>query len=846
MRERKGWLGSYTECQGGSRTHPNTPPIAITLVSAGALAYEVLLIRLFSIVQWHHFAYMAISIALLGYGASGSFLALFQDRLSRWFTAVFALSAALFGVSAIAGFAVAQRLPFNALAVIWDPQQLLYLPLYYLLFAFPFFCAATCVGLSFAVFPDHIGRVYRYDMLGAGVGALGVVAMLFWLFPAAALRLIGVLGLLAAALASSRDLGAKRIWRSAAYLVGAALIYAAVPTSWTALRFSEYKELEQMLLVPGTEVVHEASSPLGLLTVIRNPSIPLRYAPGLSLNNVIEPPPQLGVFTDGGGLSPITAFDGRLEPVAYLDATSAALPYHLLEGPHVLIIGAGGGADVLLALYHRAPLIDVVELDPQMITLVRKNFAGFAGHLYDRPDVRIHLAEGRGFVAGSRQRYDIIHLPLLDSFAAAGAGTTSLSESYTYTVEAFEDYLHHLRPGGFVAITRWLKLPPRDSLKLFATALTALERMGVDRADQRLALIRSWSTTTLLIKNGALSAAEIEKIRAFAAERSFDLAYYPGMGRKEANRYNVLDQPYLFDGAQAVLGPERATFLAHYKFDVSPTTDDRPYFSDFFKWQALPELLERRSLGGAALLDWGYLILISTLVQAAVLSPVLILMPLRLYRADIARCGDRWRVAAYFLTIGFGFLFVEIASIQRFILFLSHPIYATAVVLCGFLVFAGLGSGFSPRLASWAVRNYTGAATTGRCWKLRRCFGALDVSVAGIVAVALLYLFVLPLLFRLLVGVPDVLKICVSLLLIAPLAFCMGMPFPLALSRVAASAPELVPWAWGVNGCASVLSAILATLLAMNIGFTWVVLIAIALYLVAAMTLRAPLVCERT
>jgi spermidine synthase len=813
------------------------PPISICLVSAGALAYEVLLIRLFSIVQWHHFAYMAISIALLGYGASGSFLALYQDRLRQRFSSVFALSAALFGVSALASFTIAERLPFNALAVIWDPQQLLYLPAYYLLFALPFFCAATCVGLAFAVFPDQIGRVYRYDMLGAGIGALGVVAVLFWLFPPGALKLVGMLGLVAAALVGARGPGAGKWWRGATYLVGATLVAAAIPASWTSLRFSEYKELEQALLIPGTEILDETSSPLGLLTVIRNLSVPLRYAQGISLNSTVEPPPQLGIFTDGGGLSPIIAFDGRLEPVAYLDATSAALPYHLLERPHVLIIGAGGGSDALLALYHQAPRIDLVELDPQMVALVRDRFADFAGHLYDRPEVRVHVAEGRDFVAASAERYDIIHLPLLDSFAAAGAGTVSLSESYIYTVEAFEDYLRHLRPGGFIAITRWLKLPPRDSLKLFATALAALDRMGVATPENRLAMIRSWSTTTLLIKNGTLNGAEIAKIRAFADERSFDLAYYPGMSREEANRYNLLDQPYLFDGASALLGPDRASFLARYKFDVSPATDDRPYFFDFFKWKALPELLDRRALGGATLLDWGYLILISTLAQAFVLSLLLILAPLRLYHAHPARSADRGRVAAYFLTIGFAFFFVEIASIQRFILFLGHPIYATAVVLCGFLIFAGLGSGFSPQLANWVAER--------RFRVFRYRVGALDLSIGGIVAMALLYLAALPSLFQLLVALPDALKVVVSLVLIAPLAFCMGMPFPLALSRVAASTPSLVPWAWGVNGCASVLSAILATLLAMTIGFTWVVLIATALYIVAAMTFRAPLAAER-
>src|SRR6266536_3123925 len=458
-RERSRSLGTQIACH-KERGHV-APPAAISLVSASALAYEVLLTRLFSIVQWHHFAYMAISIALLGHGASGSFLALFQDRLRPRSTAVFAVSAALFGFSAVAGFALAQRLPFNALAVVWEPRQLLYLVAYYLLFATPFFCAAICVGLAFAAFPNHIARVYRYDMLGAGLGALGFIA---------------------AALASWQEVGARRWWRTAAYLIGAALVYAAVPTSWTALRFSEYKELAQALLIPGTEVVREESSPLDLLKVIRSPLIPLRYAPGLSLSNSIEPPPQLGVFTDGGGLSPITAFDGGLEPLGYLDYTSAALPYHLLERPEALIIGAGGGADVLLALYHRAARIDAVELNPQLVRLVGDIFADFAGHLYDRPDVHVRLAEGRGFVAGVRRHYDVIQLPLLDSFAAAAAGTLSLSESYIYTVEGFEEYLRLLRPGGFVAITRWLKLPPRDSLKLFATALAALKRMEIGRA----------------------------------------------------------------------------------------------------------------------------------------------------------------------------------------------------------------------------------------------------------------------------------------------------------------------------------------------------------------------------
>jgi hypothetical protein len=442
----------------------------------------------------------------------------------------------------------------------------------------------------------------------------------------------------------------------------------------------------------------------------------------------------------------------------------------------------------------------------------------------------------------------VIQIPLLDSFAAAAAGTHSLSESYVYTIEAFEQYLDHLRPGGYLAITRWLKLPPRDSLRLFATAVSALERRGIGEPGRHLALVRSWNTTTLLVKNGPLTGHDMDRVRRFADERAFDLAFLPGMARAEANRFNVLDQPYFFDGAVALLGPERDEFLRAYKFDIAPTTDDRPYFFDFFKWRALPELLQRRALGGAALLDWGYLVLTATLVQAAVLASVLILAPLLWLGRDHpepAAAFATWRVALYFLAIGLAFLFIEIASLQRFVLFLGHPVYAIPVVLCGFLFFAGLGSGFSPtmaaRLETWRARPRGGAPVAlGAADRLlvRVRHPALVLAIAGIGTAALMHLVVAPPLFRWLMPLPVALKIAVSLVLIAPLAFFMGMPFPLALVRVAAARSALVPWAWGINGCASVLSAVLAILLAMSLGFNAVVLIAIGLYAVAAATFR--------
>lgn len=797
--------------------------LSVAALSAAALAYEVWLVRAFAIAQWHHFAYMIISIALLGYGASGTFLVFVRDRFAGRLIPGFALGAVLFGITAPAGYMAVRALPLNALEILWDPYQPLYLLVVYVALAFPFFCAAGAIGLALTQRPKSIGRIYCADLLGAGAGALAIVGALFLIPTGDCLGLIAGLGFAAAALALIST-PHRRNW-------GFALMVPAIagavlwPADWGTPNPSPYKELSAALRVPGRHIVAERHSPLAWLAVVDSGATPFRHAPGLSLARGSEPPPQLGVFADGGAMTAINRFDGDLKAAAYLDAATAALPYHLLRQPRVLVLGAGGGSDLLLARYHDAAKIDAVEVNGDMVDLVGSRFAGFAGNLYQTPNITVHVADARGFVAAEQRRFDLIQIALLDSFSAAASGLHALNESTLYTVEAFRSYVSRLSPGGMLAITRWLSVPPRDGLRLFATAAQALRSIGVEEPGRRLALIRSWKTTTLIVKNGPLTAPDLKAIRSFCADRSFDIAFLPGMTADEANRFNLLDRPHFFEGATALLGPDREAFLKRYKFNVAPTTDDRPYFFHFLKWQTVGELLGMGS-GGLHLLEAGSLMLAATLLQAALLGTVLILLPLTALRRDPAAESFpplfRTRISIYFLAIGLAFLFVEIAFIQRFVLLLGHPIYAVAVVLAGFLVFAGLGSG-----AASILGRRIGISRRSAVRLATMCIGVL----------ATLNLVIAPGLFEALHAWPQPAKVAVALGFIGPMAFFMGMPFPLGLAQTADRAPALIPWAWGINGCASVISAVLATMLALHFGFAVVLLLALGLYAMAALCL---------
>ena len=783
---------------------------AVALLSASALGYEILLTRLLAIVQWHHFVFMVISVALLGFGASGTFLMVLGNRIRLSIEAFLAIAALAFAAAAPACFAIAERVPFNVLEIPWSLRPFGWLLVIELVVAVPFFLAATGIGRALVVFGDRIPRVYAADLVGAGGGAILAVCLLNWLPAERTLDGVGALAAAAAGLAAARASGmARPVLLSLAAIVLAAL---TLGPGWVELRMSPFKPLPQALRASGAVLSESRSGPLGLVSAVENEVVPIRWAPGLSLLARAPVPEQVALFVDGDGPIVIPHHRPGTAPPAYLDYLTSALPYHLLDRPRVLVLGSGGGAPVLQALGAGARSVDAVELQPHVVAIARDRYQAFAGGVHGHPAVALHVGDPRAFVEVARgEGYDLIQT---DALGASPSGLHALKEERLLTSESLRAMFARLAPGGLVAITGWSQLPPRGGPRLLATVLHALKAEGAWPAAERIAWIRSWNTTTLVAGRSPLSEGQIAAVRAFARARAFDLVHVPGMTAEEANRFNVMERPWFHEAASRLLGPEQADFIRNYKFDIRPATDDRPYLWNFFKWEHAPEILALSREGGIGLLAVGYLALPATLIQAVIASAILILLPLLAYpQRDRGRRARRGPALGAFTCLGLAFLLMEIAFIGRFTVILSHPLHALVVVLATFLVFAGIGS--------WL------AGRSGADQSLAR-------PVAGIVAITAAYAAVFPQLTVWLLGAAPGIKIAAAVAMAAPIATLMGMPFPVALARLRRVDPALVPWAWGANGCASVIGAVLATLLSVHYGQTLVIGFAALLYAAAA------------
>jgi hypothetical protein len=824
------------------------PPLfSLVLISASVLAYEILLMRLFSIIQWHHFAYMIISLALLGYGISGTLVSLLQSVLKRHFKVIYPLLLFLFSISSFSCFLLAQNIAFNPEAILWDRQQVYNLLSIFLLLSIPFVLAASAICLLFIQYPNHIAIVNGIDLLGAGVGSMGMIILLFYVFPVTALQLVAISALFAVIIAiyesggySIQSFGQSNTVKLLFLLTIISGVILINSTTYWQLQISPYKDLSKTLNISGTKLIKQQSSPLGLLSLVESPQIPFRFAPGLSLYNSQEPPEQLALFSDAANMTVISRYPDQVKQLSYLDQLTSALPYHLANIQQLLIVGVGGGSDILQALFHQTLFhqtlahqtqahqtgqVDALELNTQIIDLLSNQLAQYSGNIYLKEKINIYAEDVRGFLSKKNKHnngtYNLIQISLMDSFNASTGGLSTLNESYLYTVDALKTYLQHLKAEGYLSISRWVKTPPRDSIKMFATAINALEQSQIKPASQHLVLIRGWQTSTLLVKKNPFSQLEINKLKQFCNQRAFDIVWYPGIKASETNQFNQFKQPWFYLAAKALLSDSKEEFLDNYKYYLYPATDDKPFFHHFFKWSGLEEMLSLRGQGGLALIEMGYIVLLATLLIAVFSSVILILLPLIIFKFHSkkeiefsASINYRLRLFMYFFSIGIAFLFIEIAMMQKFILFLHHPIYAIPIVLTTFLIFAGLGS-----IWTTALLKRLSAKTI------------LFRAVLAIVCLGLLYNYFLASFFSLMSAYPIVIKMMLSFIIIAPIALCMGMPFPLALNALGISNSSYIPWVWGVNGCASVISAVLASILAIHFGFSQVILFALGLYI---------------
>jgi len=787
--------------------------IAIFLVSAAALGLELVLVRAFSISQWHHFSYLVISTALLGFGGGATVIAMgsrffVRHKLkSLWF---FALG---LGISVPLVFLLSQRVPFEQVQLIWDRwRQSFYLSICYVLFFIPFFFAGSFVGLGFAAFGEKAHRLYFLNMGGSGAGAALMAGLMYGNSPVVLILFISFVAFLSSFILS---LGLSRWYIFVTLAAGVIFLYCFSPSgpAELSINISEHKALTYYRNLPGAEVFARRYSPLARIDCVKAEAV--REFAGLSMAYEGELPEQMVIISDADGVSAVNHFR-QWEDLKCYDYFTSAMCYHLQEKPEVCVIGAGGGSDVCQALYSGASNVTAVEMNSQIIELMRGELNDFASGLYRRQDVEIVSSEGRTFLQSSERQFDIINVSLLDSYSASAAGLYALNESHLYTVEALEDAFSRLSSGGILSVTRLLKTPPRDSLKMLATVAGALRGMGREPA-KHIIMIRSLSTATIVSSPEPFIEKQIETAREFAESRQFDLVYLPGIRRAEVNRFNELEEgPIYYESAKRILSEDYREFYSDYAYDIRPASDDRPYFFDFFKWDSLPRM--RRELPRRWLIfsEWGYLVLVASFVQAFLASLIFIFLPLRIAGPIRSVRGGKFWVLFYFVLLGAAYMFLEMGFIQKLSLLIGHPVFGVAVALVGFLFFSGCGAIFAERLLAriscrWLI------------WS-----AIVLIIVIGLFEIVLLYFG-----FDLLVGYSRWVRVAVGLVIVALPGFFMGMPLPSALREVYSRSEAMVPWVWGANGFASVTGAVLGTLLAISIGFRMVILTALVCYFLA-------------
>lgn len=728
---------------------------------------------------------MAIGVAMLGFGASGTLLALAggveRAAAQRWFPCVTVVAAAALVLCP----AAADRIAVDPTQLAWNAGAWPRLAAVYLLLALPFAAGALAILLALSLDAARPGRVYGASFAGSGLGAAAAVGVLWLLPPDRALAVPALLVAVAAA-GVTRMVDWRLAARGLAWLTVVIAVAAAARPPWR-LEITPYKGLPQVEAYPEARRVASASSPLGWVVAVDAPAF--RYAPGLSLAFGGEFPRQVALFVDGHLAGAVSNWESDQAALALLEWLPTSMPYALGAPDRVLVIGAGGGTAVWTALAHGARLVTASELLPAIIALTTEA----APRLADS-SVRWTTGDARSFVSRTVQTYDLVSIDPSGGMGTSAAGLHALNEDFLHTVEAYTSYLELLSDRGVLAVSRWLTAPPRESVRVILTAAEALRRFSPGSERHGLVVARSWGTVTVLAKPAGFTATEVEALMAWAATRQLDLDWHPGLEAPTA-RFHILEEPILFDAARAAVagGTEMRRFAEAYPFDVTPATDARPYPHHFLRGRSLGAFLRTDQGSWLPFAEWGYIALVATLAQSVVLAMLLMLLPV-IVRASVGR--DLLPLIGYFGAIGLAYLAAEIAAIQQLSLLLGHPVYAVAAVLTALLVGSGAGSLWSDRLDA------------GTGWIAGTLLAAI-LAASALVGLPLVHV---------LQPAPLAVRVGVALVALTPAAVLMGMPFPLGLRRMAAAETRRVAWAWAANGFASVVAAPAAALIALEWG----------------------------
>jgi hypothetical protein len=783
--------------------------ISLLLLSFALFVYQVCLLRIFSIADYYHFAFMIVSISLLGFGISGSFLYFFISRFKNT-SLVFMIFGIGFSVSLLLSFFVTNIIPFDSFKIAWELRQLWFLAVYYIFLILPFFFGGSFIGYAFYC-QEKPGITYFFNNIGSASGAIAALFIIQYLGKDGALYTATAIGLI-----STGIIVIKRYRKTASVIICIFLLAVVMSVIFIPgimdINMSPYKSLPTVLRNPESRVVYSSENSYARMDIVDSPSI--KSAPGLSLTYQQVPPPQNGITIDGDNLSAITEVEGDIDKLAFLDFLPSSVIYELKTAPgKVLLVEPGGGMDILSAIYYKSGDIRVLQNNSLIVKAMSGEFSYYNGNIYAHPRVRVLETSSRNFTGITGEKFDLVVLSLSDSFHPISAGAYSLNENYLYTIQSFSGLTQLLKDDGILAVTRWVQFPPSENLKVLSTIKESLEGQDIKEISGKIVAFRSWSTLTIIYMPEGFPVADLESFKQRLAELNYDIVYYKGMEESEANRYSILEEPYFHNYFKLIIETDQAQgFLDDYYFNIDPITDDRPYFFNFFRFGQVPDIIKNFGKSTQPFGGGGYLILITALLVSIILSFLFILLPLKLRKIRFSIKHD-YKYLIYFFCLGFGFFFIEIPFIQKFILLLGKPAFALAIVLFSIMLAAGMGSYVTSRFR-------------------------IDIRwvVGIIVAYILLFIFGFSYIGDFIISKALWQRFIYSVVFVLPLGFVMGMPFPLAISKARQKRHEIIPWLWAVNGCTSVVGSIAAVIISIHLGFSVVIGIAAAIYIAAMFT----------